>query len=127
VWPSARARRRSRGLGRVGEEGKEEEDGAPTGGVEVSEEERGGKRARAGLSAGGGGGGPSVGKKRKWAAGKGTDPRGREGISFPFSFSCSFGTQISLNSNGFFEFKPSALTQIKHMHQHECTNMLNLK
>jgi hypothetical protein len=74
----------------------------------VSEEERGGKRARAGLSAGGGGGGPSMGEKRKWAAGKGTGPRGRESITFPFSFCGSFGTQIYLNSNGFFEFKPSA-------------------
>ena len=36
------------------------------------------------------------------------------------SFPISFQTQL-------FEFKPYAHNQIKLMHQHECTNMLNLK
>jgi hypothetical protein len=44
--------------------------------------------------------------KGNWAAGKGIGPRGREGISFPFSFSGSFETQIYLNSNEFLNSNP---------------------
>ena len=45
-------------------------------------------------------------------------------LSFPISI--PFQTQL-FEFKLKFEFKPYALNQIKLMHQHECTNMLNLK
>ena len=50
------------------------------------------------------------------------------GFGFPsFLFLSSFSNKLKLFEFKFeFEFKPSTQT-IKNMHQHECTNMLNLK
>ena len=51
------------------------------------------------------------------------------GLSFGLGFLSSFLFQTPIKLIEFnlrFEFKPYALNQMKFMHQHECTNTLNL-
>jgi len=85
----------------------------------------------AGLDVGKGGGPRGKKRRRPWAGENWVDRVGCwvgwAGFGFSiflvfFVFSISFLFQTYSNK---FEFKPYAVNQIKLMHQHECTNMLN--
>jgi hypothetical protein len=81
-------------------------------------------------------------REGEWAAGKGSRPEGEKrsrpgwaawavflspGFLILFYFFSWFSTSNLFEFKSKFEFNSYALNQIKLMHQHECTNMLNLK
>jgi hypothetical protein len=133
LWEGRRGTRRPL-RGRWSEEEERKEEDGVRWGRGVSGREREGERAEeAAVRAG-----PSWaarGEEERWAAGKEARLRGREGKQaglgselglpsyfLPFSFSTIpnlFEFKSKLDSNSY------ALTLIKYMHQHGCTNMLN--